>query len=308
VFGATIHFTKCGVIYDIEMVGVFEVPGGPFNSIQFNNAGSFGGDANFDWLTGQGWVDLLHAAIGTAASINNATFYPGDPVQSLSFALNSVLLVNEYVSGDLSAGVSANGLDGITVYTGYKHTGSGNGFVFGIDFQPSINSDSTGPFFSFQGVYSFPANFGAGNIAHFRGVNTGIWHNGSGTAADASGVQVFSTLNGPATNYRDLLCLAPAISGAAAVVGTRYGVEIQAPTVGGGAALSNNYGFVVDDQTGKASGNNYNMWSKGASSLNVIEGVLRLGTATNASPQNGDLWYDGTNLNFRTGGTTHVIV
>jgi hypothetical protein len=40
----------------------------------------------------------------------------------------------------------------------------------------------------------------------------------------------------------------------------------------------------------------------------VINSVFSLASFVNSSPSNGDLWYDGTHLNFRTGGVTHVIV
>ncbi len=37
------------------------------------------------------------------------------------------------------------------------------------------------------------------------------------------------------------------------------------------------------------------------------DGVMNFITATNPTPLNGDLWYDGTNLKFRQGGTTRTI-
>ncbi len=41
--------------------------------------------------------------------------------------------------------------------------------------------------------------------------------------------------------------------------------------------------------------------------LVLKEGVVRLRAATNSSPTNGDLWFDGTDLKFRTGGVTKTV-
>ncbi len=39
----------------------------------------------------------------------------------------------------------------------------------------------------------------------------------------------------------------------------------------------------------------------------TLSGVLRLATTTNSSPQNGDIWFDGTNIKKRVGGATTNI-
>lgn len=39
----------------------------------------------------------------------------------------------------------------------------------------------------------------------------------------------------------------------------------------------------------------------------IIDGLIRLLTYTNSSPSNGDFWYDGTDICFRSGGVTYKI-
>lgn len=67
------------------------------------------------------------------------------------------------------------------------------------------------------------------------------------------------------------------------------------------------YGLQIEDHSGIGAGNNWNIWSQGVSSVNMFEGIIRLGIATNSSPAEGDLWYDGTHLKFRDSTTTHDI-
>jgi hypothetical protein len=61
------------------------------------------------------------------------------------------------------------------------------------------------------------------------------------------------------------------------------------------------YAVVIDNAS------HLNLKSVGVTSRNVFEGIINFGTATNASPQDGDVWFDGTNLKLRTGGVTKTI-
>lgn len=56
--------------------------------------------------------------------------------------------------------------------------------------------------------------------------------------------------------------------------------------------------------------NDTGQYISGGDPLTIVRssGALRLGVTTNSSPQDGDLWYDGTHLNFHHGGTTTAIV
>ena len=111
-------------------------------------------------------------------------------------------------------------------------------------------------------------------------------------------------------------------SGEVLSLGGNYGLLVTTPFMDlfGDVNLSNNWGIYINDQTAAAilananapgaggtftaTGPFENFHSAGATSVNVFEGRINFGTATNSSPSTGDLWWDATHLYFRHGSTS----
>jgi hypothetical protein len=259
-------------------------PGGATTQVQYNSSGAFGGDPNFTWTTGSGLISKNRMAVGSNADLTNMIQSPGDPVNAYVFPYSCTLRLNNFFSGDLSV-PAGGGIASLASYSGFKHTGTANvSSVNVIDVQPSINSDSTGPITYFTGVSSSPYNYGSGNIDNYIGIASAPWVGGTGTIAGMIGVKVQNGYSQTVTNG--------------------YGVSISKPS---GTHGVNSVGLDIEDHTGTGSATSYNIWSKGAASIVKLDGVIRMGTATNATPQNGDLWFDGTNLKFQVGGVTKTV-
>jgi hypothetical protein len=222
------------------------------------------------------------AAIGSNSDLTQVTSAPGDPVNAYTSAYHATLTSNNYVSGDLSG----HGWSSLAAYPGFKHTGTaGTGTLYVLDANGSVNSDSTGPLNYLIGINCAPNNYGSGNIANIIGVSAYPWAgNTTGTITNMYGVQVVNGYDQTTTNG--------------------WGVLIGKPT---GTHAVNAVGLEVDDHTGVGSTSSCNIWSKGASSIVKLDGITRMGTATNTTPQDGDLWFDGTNLKFRIGGVTKTV-
>jgi hypothetical protein len=111
------------------------VPGAPANSIQFNNANFFGGDANLTWVPAQGLTNTLATAIGPGATIHAGTgtitpdvltdWYNSyqDPANESVFAnVASPLAICQTYSGDIS---TANRVMALGSRVNVKHTAVG---------------------------------------------------------------------------------------------------------------------------------------------------------------------------------------
>jgi hypothetical protein len=240
-------------------------PGGADTNIQFNNAGVFGGDANLTWVSSTGLTDLNYMAVGSLAKIGTGAVYAGDPVHQVLKPFNSPLGISNFTLGDLSAPVISSGS---YVLNGFKHTGAGGAQLYGLYFLPSVNSDSAGPVANFTGVSSLPINFGSGTVTQFFAGNFGITHNSSTALVKGANVYSQAVIEGPVTDFYSILA-AQTFAFAGAIT-NHYGVKIEAPLVFG--TLANNYGLMVDDQSGVGSTTALNIWSKGTTSRNVFDG------------------------------------
>jgi hypothetical protein len=90
-------------------------------------------------------------------------------------------------------------------------------------------------------------------------------------------------------------------------VDNAYCFHARVPEATATGVTTNRYGLYIENQQYSGATNAENFRSVGATSLNVFEGIVRFGTGTNASPTNGDIWFDGTNLKLRTGGVTKTF-
>jgi hypothetical protein len=249
----------------------------------------------------EGQVDVN----GNASIENTGGLFlsPGDPVNQFDYSPYGSydVSINKYHTGDLSVKATTSLIN----YSGYKHTGTAKATFLGTDIEPFVNSDSTGPIGGVYGVYSSPTNYSAATIDRFISLYAGVTQrNLSSTITDAECVSASGNIKGNVTTYYNVRSALKVVGG---TVATSYGVSIDTPTLQGTGAIINNYGLVVNDQSAIGTTDHVNIWSKGAGSINKIEGILRLGVATNASPQDGDLWFDGTNFKARVGGVTKTL-
>jgi hypothetical protein len=230
---------------------------------------------------GSGIIDISKIAVGSHADLTNVTQSPGDATNAYTFAYPFTLGLNNFFSGDFGSLSSAS----LSLYAGYKHTGTTASYAINsIDAQPSVNSDSTGPINYFQAISAAPYNYGSGHITNLVGINLSPWAGGTGTIDVMAGVLVSNGYSQTVTNG--------------------YGVRILKPS---GTHGVNSIGLDIEDHTGSGTTISYNIWSKGATSVNKFEGTNRMGIATNSTPSDGDFWYDGTNVKFRVGGTTKTF-
>lgn len=274
-------------------------PGSPAHSVQFNNPlGTFAGSADLLWTTGVGLtlggasqtLGVItpgageHQAIGKYATIDCDVFAPGDAVNGNTEPGKPITLnVVDYYTGDLSTPHSRNT---ITAGVGLKHTGTEKAYAYNVSSAPVINSDSTGPWAGFGDHHVTAWNYGSGAIDYMTGINVDVEHLGPANIDSLYGIEIFIEV------YH---------AGGTATATTLAGIHIRTAY----GPVINNYGLWVEDQHGAGSSRNYNIYSSGAASRNVFEGTVNLDPgATNAVLANGDLWFNGANLNFRHAGIT----
>lgn len=314
--------------------------GAPVNSIQFNNAGAFGGDANLNWYPSGtspgtshygGVVDLLHGAIGGSGIIDTIILNVGEPGP-----LPPGFTPNEHRTGAMVLNINENiilsGSDsparyGAAISMGYTNNSTavaGNASFGSFYNWMTLNSNSTKDI-GFTGANNnFLYNFApvhvdsldglffnvsnlAGNVDDCYAI-VGFVENAHGTGFSVQGINLRAFVDGTA-NIPDLYGIQVTVgTTVSATCTTQRAITITTPSTPT-ATLTNNYGLEIQDQSGTgASVNNWNMWSAGNTSVNKFDGIIRLGPATtDASPTDGDLWYDGTHLNFRKGASTIVL-
>jgi len=301
--------------------------GTPVNSIQFNNAGTFGGDANFIWTIGSGEINKLHEAIGNFGVIDTITQYPGDPINATTSTAPTVLSINENMIA-----TDTNPRYGLSVSIGYTNNTDDEGLSSHGSFynQMFLNSNSTQNIGFVGASNNFLVNFAPVHVdsldcMYFQAVNeagncddiyavvgycTNIF--GTGNSVQGENLRVFA---GGTASVQTVVGIqitvgtSSRVSPGATCV-NQYGIKItNASPTNAGSTLTNNYGLDIQDQSVmNASSRNWNIWSEGNASINKFDGILRLGPATtDPSPVDGDLWYDGTHLNFRKGAATIVL-
>jgi hypothetical protein len=286
-------------------------PGTPLHSIQFNNPlGTFAGSADLTWVGGSGIVDLQHAAVGNFGAINNVLYAPGDPTFATPTAINVPLSVNEYLSGDLPT-LGAY-IDGQAIFTGYKHIGLGNAFVYGLDIENWINTDSTGPFGQFYGAWVATTNLGTGTVSEHVGVlsactdlaltqivsfhsdflSQGVVHSTAGTVASYYAQKRIGNamgVGGVATDFAAFVAdlQFDPLAATTNYYGAKIGVPGGTPTISGTA-----YGVYIGDHHGLGSAPvSANLRSVGSNSLNIFEGKIDVGLV---SGNTGKLDFIGT--------------
>ena len=233
--------------------------------------------------------------------------------------------VNKLVETFSNAALQATFGGGLNVTIDAHLTSGSSVGLIGSSFFPSLEVDTgltatalqcftmsgvasgAGSFTKVQGLIVESSHQANGNVgSYLAGGEFSVQHTGTGTCPLLMGVSVSSFQSATAGLITDVFGVTArhTLLNDATNVYTLYA---GAPGTGGSTNITNNFGLYIEDQSGKGSTISDNIRSKGAASFNVFEGVLRLGTATNASPQNGDIWYDGTNIKKRVGGVTSNI-
>jgi hypothetical protein len=241
----------------------------------------------------------------------------GEPSNNY-YALN----VGQEFNGDLELGSSTVWI-GARIWPSFVHTGVGPNLNFrgcyAINSQPSLTINTGTHMNEFIGVFCQPGITGPGKLSIYSGAEFQPYHNGTGEVSIMTGVKVNVNLDCQGVVMEELVCIdADVVSiistATTTTVDDRYGIRVwDMRGILGDVTFGNSYGLWIADQkaqtanTKTATGNNFNIYSLGATSENVFEGIIRFGTATNSSPTNGDVWFDGTDLKLRTGGVTKTF-
>ena len=174
------------------------------------------------------------------------------------------------------------------------------------------------------GVQGVLDHTGTGDTTTMSGVTGAAAHTGSGAVSSLLGMtaladwgdQNASSNPGNTTDVFGLKTLHSAY-GASGSVTNMGGIYVTSGDRSGSPTVSNNYGIKIDDQA-VSGANNWGLFTGTgvvqfgdilklvASSTSRATLNIPSGTAP-SSPNSGDMWYDGTNLKFRDGGTTRTI-
>jgi hypothetical protein len=281
-------------------IGPLLPAGGAPNNIQFNNGGTFGGDANFSWYPSGtspggdhygGVIDLLHGAIGSSGIIDTILLNAGEPSPPPNPPStrpgSMVLNINENM---FTSGSTADPSYGACVSIGYTNNSTGMPSLGSFYNWMTLNSNSTQDIGFCGANNNFLYNYYAGhidsldglffNVSNLRGnvddvfAIVGFVENAFGTGFTVRGMSMRAFVDGTA-NIPDLYGIQVQVgTNNAATCTTQRGIQIQTPHLPT-TTLTNNYGLEIQDQSGTgASSRNWNLYSEGNSSINVFDGVV----------------------------------
>jgi hypothetical protein len=255
-------------------------PGGSDTQVQFNDSGSFGGDAG---LTFNKTSEVLR--VGGGGTVNFVTTTPAATTVIPSVAASgsdaSVPLKLGYKGdqGYIQAGPDTYGTSGwsvynlnLEVYELEARTNAAYGIYVEKYAKDAVTSQLYGLSFS-AGTQSDAVNGGANTYGAYGGglsnAPTGI------TNAAAYGVYAFASQVGAGTlTLAD--GVAALVSANTGVVTSGHGLHVYSAVENSGGAITTNYGIKVEDQT--VGGTNYAIQT-GAGPVNFND-TLRLGTAS----------------------------
>jgi hypothetical protein len=124
---------------------------------------------------------------------------------------------------------------------------------------------------------------GATNFtSEISGIRGQVSHIGTGVLQTAYGSIGISAIGGVGTIGNSIGVFGQSYSFGAGNVTSAYALYGESFNNGGGASITNNYGLFLGNQAGVGV-NNYNLYSAGSNSLNVMEGSLGVGVTTATS-------------------------
>jgi hypothetical protein len=268
-----------------------------------NNDVLVGLDIQSTFTTGA-FTGTTSAALRVNGAIINLGSQPNIGTSANAFGTLVSRNVRSDVDLSLGAGYSATGENGLRMFSSTRNVVIQNGGTF-TDAGYRLDVNGTSRFQNHLFQSSGFALISLGNNLNLRSNIQG----GSGYIID---VQSYNTLN--STNSEQ---------GFANFLGT------YAPTSASGSPLFNALKVTPTiNQTGGANGITRGLYinptltaASDWRAIEVVSGITILGAATTAkaslripsgtaptSPVNGDIWFDGTNLNVRIGGVTRTIV
>jgi hypothetical protein len=199
---------------DTAVAGAAGAPGAPVDSIQFNNAGAFGGDPSLTWVSGLGLTNTQFSALGRAVTMaaGTGTITPNvvttittayeDPVNQGTSNVPTVFCIADTFSGDLSTSPGFY-TTGLGVYVNSKHTGTTATAFQGLNISSVNTSDSTGEWNIWTGLTCGPINYGSGHFFGLSGIFCQPRNYGTSLIDIMSGVDSnpFATTAGTITNF-----------------------------------------------------------------------------------------------------------
>jgi len=256
------------------------IPGGSNTSIQYNNSGAFGGDANLTWTPATGLSNLKHSAFGANSTIDeDITTYYGAGNSDVILGVHEIVTAPNLVNIGIGSLIDFNPADNhsdqvYNLYTGIK--------------VPAGNTKDIG---YLECYYAEAIMEGSGDVGNMEAGDFVVNHAGSGTMDEAYtnyanlantaagtitagyGAQysIVNTGAGEITIAKVLDAEAPKNTGAG-TIGTGYGLFISSATNSGGGTFTNNYGAYISDQSAVGSTLSYNLYSAGATAKNLFEG------------------------------------
>ncbi|MCC7523167.1 tail fiber domain-containing protein, partial [Candidatus Uhrbacteria bacterium] len=183
--------------------------------------------------------------------------------------------------GDIFASTPAS----VVVNVEELFTGTLPDFTRGITSFIKVNDSGVSSAASIAG-YESEASTEAGDTTNYTNFLTGIRgqtnHYGDGILSNSYGVHGLNGLAGPGTITNAYGVLGQSYAFTAGTMTNAYALYAQAFDNTGGAAVTNNYGLYLEDQSGVGT-NAWNFYSDGATAQNIIEGMLGIGVATATS-------------------------
>jgi hypothetical protein len=243
-----------------------------------------------------------HVAIGTHADVNAFSALYADERRSADLSSSpSVYSFNSTLTQTGASGFPASLSSNTTLAAGSASTVTLSAGSF------SMRNDSTNNATG-QGIGVAAHNYAvtAAGKCFMTAVSANSYqYAASGTIDQTYGIaaDVGAVMGG---NVIKAVAVSAGISGYGGTITNGIGVEVEMQYANAGATLTALTGVSISDTSGKAA-TALNIASKGAASRNLFEGTIKLGTATNATPQDGDMWFDGSTLKIRIAGVTKTV-
>jgi hypothetical protein len=250
----------------VALIAGEAAPGAPRYALQFNNPlGTFDGDADALWEPAVGMTlggateaagvvtpgaNDIALAVGNYAVPGVMTFAPGDATNDIFYSSYPYIVG---LNAEITFGNGATSA-AIVAYPNYISTAdSGFPGVFGMDFQPTISSESSGKITNLYGGYFSPQNYASAGVTNVLALVAYPIHDGGNTLGFIEGIDIGLSGSGDS--------------------GDAYGMYI-ANTMSG--SITNVWGLYVEDHSGIGSSTSLNIISAGATSLNVFEGNVKI--------------------------------